>query len=93
MHPGITPPSNPLYSQILGGIALAVLLIACINFMTLAIGRSARRAREVGVRKAVGAQRGQLVGQFLGEALLMSALGLGLGLGARRSSSCRRSTR
>ena len=80
VHPGLTPPSNPLYSRILGGIALAILLIACINFMTLALGRSARRAREVGVRKAVGAYRGQLVGQFLGEALLMSALGLGLGL-------------
>jgi putative ABC transport system permease protein len=80
VHPGLTPPSNPLYAQILGAIALAVLLIACINFMTLAIGRSASRAKEVGVRKTMGAHRRQLLGQFWGEALLMSALGLALGL-------------
>lgn len=78
--PGLTPPSNPLYAQILAAIALAVLLIACINFMTLAIGRSARRAKEVGVRKTMGAHRRQLLGQFWGEALLMSALGLVVGL-------------
>ena len=77
---GLTPPSNPLYSYILGGIALAVLFIACINFMTLAIGRSASRAREIGVRKVVGAQRTQLMGQFWAEALLLSGLALGLGI-------------
>ncbi|NBC19187.1 MAG: FtsX-like permease family protein [Bacteroidetes bacterium] len=79
--PGLTPPSDPKYSYILGGIALAVLLIACINFTLLALGRSARRAKEVGVRKAMGALRGQLMGQFWGEALLLSAVALGLGLG------------
>ena len=72
--------SSPVYSYILGGLALAVLLIACINFMTLAIGRSARRAVEVGVRKAVGADRRQLMAQFWGEALLMSTLALAGGL-------------
>ena len=77
---GITPPSDPRYAYLLSGIALAVLLIACINFMILAVGRSARRAKEVGVRKAMGAQRGQLMAQFWGEALLLSALALGLGL-------------
>ena len=80
VRPGLTPPSNPLYAKILAAIALAVLLIACINFMTLAIGRSAARAKEVGVRKTIGARRGQIIGQFWGEALLMTLLGLGLGL-------------
>lgn len=80
VYSGLTPPSNPLYAKILAAIALAVLLIACINFMTLAIGRSASRAKEVGVRKTIGARRGQLLGQFWGEALLMTVLGLGLGL-------------
>jgi putative ABC transport system permease protein len=82
VHAGITPPSNPLYAQILAAIALAVLLIACINFMTLAVGRSTARAKEVGVRKTMGAHRRQLLGQFWGEALLMSTLGLGLALAA-----------
>lgn len=72
--------STPTYSYILGGIALAILLIACINFMTLAIGRSASRGREIGVRKVVGAQRRQLMGQFWGEAMLMSAVALILGM-------------
>lgn len=72
--------SNPLYSYILSGIALLVLLIACINFVMLAIGRSTARAKEVGVRKVLGAQRIQLVGQFWGEALLLCTLALFLGI-------------
>ena len=77
---GLRAPSNPKYSWILGAIALTILLLACINFTTLAIGRSASRAREVGLRKVVGAARAQLIGQFGGEAVLMSVLGLGIGL-------------
>ncbi len=77
---GLTVPSNPMYSWILGGIALTILLLACINFTTLAIGRSASRSREVGLRKVVGAARTQLVAQFGGEAVLMSTLALILGL-------------
>ncbi|GAB5519146.1 MAG: ABC transporter permease [Rhodothermales bacterium] len=73
--------SDPTYSYILLGIALGILLIACINFMTLTIGRSARRAMEVGVRKAIGARRGQLMAQFWGEAFMLTALALLLGLG------------
>ncbi|MEM1095932.1 MAG: ABC transporter permease [Bacteroidota bacterium] len=73
--------SNPTYSYILLGIALGILVIACINFMTLTIGRSARRAMEVGVRKAIGAHRGQLMAQFWGEAFMLTALALLLGLG------------
>lgn len=71
---------NPLYSYVLSGIALLVLFIACINFMTLSIGRSASRAREVGVRKVFGAYRIQLMKQFWGEAILMSSGGLCLGV-------------
>ncbi|GAB2790036.1 ABC transporter permease [Rhabdobacter roseus] len=77
---GIEPTSNPAYSYILGGIALFILLIACINFMTLSLGRSVSRAQEVGVRKAVGALRGQLMGQFWSEALLMTVLAVSLGV-------------
>ncbi|HYE57108.1 MAG TPA: FtsX-like permease family protein, partial [Rhodothermales bacterium] len=51
-----------------------ILLLACINFMNLATARAAMRAREVGVRKAIGAARAALVGQFLGEAVLVALL-------------------
>ena len=78
---GIAPVSDPRYALILGGIALLVLLIACINFTTLAVGRSVERTREVGVRKAMGAHRGQLMGQFWGEAVLMTVLALVAGIG------------
>jgi putative ABC transport system permease protein len=57
------------------GIAVLVLLIACINFMNLATARSMDRAREVGVRKAVGATRGGLAGQFLAESMLTVLVG------------------
>lgn len=71
---------EPRNIWILLSIAGGVLLIACINFTTLAIGRSAGRAQEVGVRKVVGSSRKQLVGQFLTESLLLSALSAGIGL-------------
>ncbi|HUP10963.1 MAG TPA: FtsX-like permease family protein, partial [Niastella sp.] len=61
-------------------IAAAVLLIACINFTTLAIGRSAGRAKEIGVRKVMGSQRQQLIGQFLAESFLLSVLSAVIGL-------------
>lgn len=77
---GFTEPSNPTYPYILGGIALAVLVIACINFMLMAIGRSARRAKEVGLRKVIGAQRLQLMVQFWGEALLLTFFAFLLGM-------------
>jgi putative ABC transport system permease protein len=61
-------------------IAWIILVIACINFMNLATARSGKRAREVGVRKVLGAARGNLVTQFIGEAILMSAISVLLGL-------------
>src|SRR3989337_4146524 len=55
-------------------IAWIILFIACINFMNLATARSEKRAREVGVRKVLGAGKRILVVQFIGEALLMASL-------------------
>jgi len=77
---GLEPVSDPAYSYILAGIALMVLLIACINFMTLSLGRSSTRAREVGMRKVLGAKRFQLMKQFWSESLLMSFLALIVGV-------------
>ena len=57
-------------------IAFLIPIIACINFVNLATARSAMRAREVGVRKVMGANRSQLLGQFLGEAVVMSGLAM-----------------
>ena len=71
---------NPKTIWILLSIAAGVLLIACINFTTLAIGRSARRAKEVGVRKVIGSERKHLITQFLAEAVLLSFLSMAIGL-------------
>lgn len=61
---------------IFGLVGALILLLACVNFMNLSTARSMQRAREVGVRKALGSQRGMLVGQFLAEAFLYSAAAL-----------------
>lgn len=68
------------YVYIFSVIAVFILLIACINYMNLATACSANRAREVGVRKVMGAKRPELIQQFLGESFLMSALALALSL-------------
>jgi putative ABC transport system permease protein len=68
--------SSILYVQLFSGIAIFLLLIACINFMNLSTAQSAQRAREVGVRKVMGAFRNQLIRQFLGEAFLISVISL-----------------
>ena len=57
-------------------VAIVVLLIACVNFMNLTTARSTQRAREVGVRKVVGASRRQLIVQFLGESIMLTALAM-----------------
>jgi putative ABC transport system permease protein len=80
MNPQVEGGTNPRNSWILITIAAAVLLIACINFTTLAIGRSAGRAKEIGVRKVMGSQRKQLIGQFLAESFLLSVLSAVTGL-------------
>ncbi len=71
---GAVPNIDPKIIWILLSIAGGVLLIACINFTTLSIGRSAGRAKEIGVRKVIGCERKQLIYQFLSEAVLMSFL-------------------
>jgi len=68
---GLTDASNPLYSYILSGIALFILLIACINFINLTVARSLKRAKEIGIRKVVGGNRKQLMIQFLGESFIL----------------------
>ena len=64
------------YVYLFSAIGLLILLIACINYMNLATARSVTRAREVGVRKVIGAHRAQLVRQFMGEAIILSGLAL-----------------
>lgn len=76
---GIAPVSNPRYSYILSAVAILILFVACINFVTLSVGRSLKRAKEVGIRKVVGALRGQLITQFIGEAVLITVVSLVLG--------------
>lgn len=73
---GNAPVSNPRYSYILGAIAILILLVACINFVSLSVGRSLKRAKEVGIRKVVGAVRAQLVSQFVGEAVIVTLISL-----------------
>ena len=69
------------FVRMLGFIAAFILLIACINYMNLSTARSIRRAREVGIRKVVGAGRGSLIGRFLGESVLIAVLAGILALG------------
>ena len=64
------------YVRIFSIIAIFILLIACINFMNLATARSAKRAKEVGIRKVIGAARFSLIRQFLGEAMLLTFISL-----------------
>jgi putative ABC transport system permease protein len=68
------------YTRIFSIIALIVLVIACINFMNLSTARSAERAKEVGIRKSVGARRMDLAIQFLGETVLLSLIALVLAI-------------
>jgi len=80
MNPTIEGGNDPKHIWLLITLAGAVLLIACINFTTLAIGRSAGRAKEIGVRKVMGSQRKQLISQFLAESFLLSVFSAVTGL-------------
>ncbi len=72
---------NIQYVYIFSAVALFILLIACINFMNLSTARSANRAKEVGVRKVLGTERKNLIGQFLTESTLMAFFATAAGIG------------
>jgi putative ABC transport system permease protein len=74
------PMGNKLYLYGFAAIAFFVLLVACINYMNLATARAAKRAKEVGMRKTLGAGRMNLIFQFLGESILFSFIALFLGI-------------
>lgn len=77
---GVVAVSDSRYPYILGSVALLILLLACINFTTLSVGRSVTRAKEVGVRKVTGATNWQLRTQFWSEAILTSIVALIIGV-------------
>jgi putative ABC transport system permease protein len=70
----VTASGSITYLYILASIAMFTLLIACINFMNLSTARSSKRSAEVGVRKVLGAEKGSLIKQFIGESILMSMI-------------------
>lgn len=78
-EPGV--PGNIQYVWVFAIVGIFMLIIACINYMNLATARSARRAREVGVRKAIGSWRSQLIAQFLTESVLITFMAMVLSLG------------
>ncbi len=75
---GLKEDSNPIYSYILTGITIFILLIACFNFINLSIARSLKRSKEIGIRKVIGSSRIQLLFQFLGESFLLCFIAFGL---------------
>jgi putative ABC transport system permease protein len=70
----LEPPGNPFYLYIFSTIAVLILMIASINFINLSTARSANRAKEIGIRKVVGAFRNQLINQFIGESVFTTIL-------------------
>jgi putative ABC transport system permease protein len=77
---GLADASNPTYAYMLTGIAIFILLIACINFVNLTVARSLKRSKEIGIRKVIGGERGLLIAQFLGESLLLSFIAFSFAL-------------
>ncbi len=84
MPAGIVSVSDSRYPYIMGGVAILILLLAGINFVTLSVGRSVTRAKEVGVRKVSGANRKQLMMQFWSEAILISIAAVVVGVALAR---------
>lgn len=76
----LAPNSDPIYLYIFSVVAIFILVLACVNYINLASARSSRRGREVGLRKALGAERRMLVQQFLAESLLISLFSIAFGL-------------
>lgn len=76
----IAAQSDITYVYAFSALAVLILLIACINYMNLATARSAKRAKEVGMRKALGARRAQLTAQFYGESTFMALVAVGIAL-------------
>ncbi|MDR4989174.1 MAG: ABC transporter permease [Bacteroidales bacterium] len=70
------PTTDPKYLWIFGAIGLLILVIASINFMNLSTAQASRRAKEVGMKKVIGSTKGMLVGQFVTETVVLSALAL-----------------
>jgi putative ABC transport system permease protein len=68
------------YVKLFAAVSIIILLIACINFMNLSIAQSLKRAKEIGVRKAIGAEKSSLIGQFMGEAFMYSSIAILLAL-------------
>ncbi len=75
-----TPKGNKDYLYLFSLVATLILLIACFNYLNLAIAQSARRSVEVGIRKATGASRNQLIVQFIGEAVMLACFAVLLAL-------------
>jgi len=77
----ISPSGDARFVLLFASIAFLVLVIACINYMNLATARSLKRVKEVGLRKVVGASKGQIVHQFLGESMGLTFIALILAVG------------
>lgn len=72
---------NRVYTNGLLAIAFLILAIAVLNFMNISTGRAVRRAKEVGLRKVLGARKGALISQFLGEGMVLALVSMGIGFG------------
>jgi putative ABC transport system permease protein len=81
---GASTGSKIVYVRLFSLIAVFILVIACINFMNLSTAKAARRMKEVGIKKVVGARRPQLIAQFLSESILMTLFSTGLALALAR---------
>lgn len=79
-YSGFEPGTSIVYIYILAGVVLLILLIAGSTYINLSTARSVDRAREVGIRKVVGAGKGQLFWQFIGESLVLCLVAVGLSL-------------